>query len=58
MSRAILESLGSNNVLVGFNVAWTFTTLSLPLPACRVVVVGADEAYQPLCFKVSNALPT
>ena len=57
MRRAILERLGNNNVLVGFYVAWTLTAPSLPLPACRVVNLGAEEAYQLFCFKVSNAFP-
>ena len=52
MRRAILERLGNSNVLVGFNVAWALTALSLPLPACRVVNLGAEEAYQLFCFKV------
>ena len=42
MRRAILERLGNNNMLVGFHVAWTLTALCLPLPACRVVNVGAE----------------
>ena len=41
MRRAILERFGNNNVLVGFHVAWILTALSLPLPACRVVDLGA-----------------
>ena len=57
MRRAILEHLGNNNVLVGFHVAWTLTALSLLLPACRVVDLGAEEAYQLFCFKVSDAFP-
>ena len=44
-------------MLVGFHVAWTLTALSLPLPACRVVDLGADEAYQLFCFKVSDVFP-
>lgn len=32
-------------VLVKFHVGWTLTALSLVLPACRVVDLGADEAY-------------
>ena len=43
--RAILERLGNNNVLVNFHVDWTLTALSLPLPACRVKDLGAEEAY-------------
>ena len=57
MRRAILERLGDSNVLVGFHVAWTITALSLPLPACRVVDLGAEEAYQLFCLKVSDVLP-
>ena len=55
MRRAILERLGTNDVLVGFHVAWTLTALSLPLPSCRVVDLGAEEAYQLFCFKISDA---
>ena len=57
MRQAILEHLGNNNVLVGFHVAWTLIALNLPLPACRVVDLGAEEAYQLFCFKVSDAFP-
>lgn len=57
MRRAILERLGNNNVPVGFHVAWTLTPLSLLLPACRVVDLGAEEADQLFCFKISDALP-
>ena len=57
MRRAILALLGNNNVLVGFHVAWTLTAFNLPLPACRVVDLGAEEAYQLFCFKVSSAFP-
>ena len=57
MRRAILERLGNNNVLEGFHVAWTLTALSLPLPVCRLVDIGAEETYQLLCFKVSDAFP-
>ena len=44
-------------MLVGYHVAWTLTTLSLPLPACRVVNLGAVEAYQLFCFKISDSFP-
>ena len=57
MRRAILERLGNFNVLVGFHVAWTLTALSLPLPACRVVDLGAEEIYQLFCFKFSDVFP-
>ena len=57
MRRSILERLGNNNVLVGFHVVWTLTALSLPLPACRVVHLNAEEAYQLFCFKVSDVFP-
>ena len=57
MRRAILERLGNDNVLVGFHAAWTLTALSLPLPVCRVVDFGTEEAYQLFCFKVSDAFP-
>ena len=57
MRRAILERLGNNNMLVGFHVALTLSALSLPLPACCVVDLGAEEAYQLFCFKVSDAFP-
>ena len=55
MRLAISERLENNNVLVGFHVAWTLTALSLPLPACSMVNLGAEEAYQLLCFIVSDA---
>ena len=57
MRRAILKRLGDNNVLVGFHAAWTLMALSLPLPGCRVVDLGAEEAYNLFCFKVSDAFP-
>ena len=57
MRRTFLQRLGNRNVLVDFHVAWTLTALSLPLPACRVVNLGAEEAYQLFCFKVSDAFP-
>ena len=57
MRRAILERLGSNNVLLAINVAWTLTALSLPLFACRVVDFCAKEVYQLFCFKVPSAFP-
>lgn len=37
-------------MVVGFHEAWTFTALSLGLIACRVVDLGAEEAYQQLFF--------
>ena len=42
---------------MSFHVAWTLTALSLPLPACRVVDLGAEEAYQLFCFKVTDLFP-
>ena len=53
---AILERLG-NNVFVGFTIAWTLTALSLQFPACRVVNLGAEEAYQLFCSTISNVFP-
>ena len=57
MRRAILERLGNRNVLIGFYVVWTLTALSLLLPAYRVVDLGAEEANQLFCFKVSKVFP-
>ena len=54
ISRTILERLGNKIVLVGFHLAWTLTSHSLPLRACRVVDLGAEEVYQLFCFKVSD----
>ena len=57
MRQAILKRLGNINALVGFYLGWTLTALNLFLPACRVVDLGAEEAYQLLCFKmVSNSV--
>ena len=50
-----MKRLGNNNVLVGFHAAWTLTALSLPRSAC--VDLGAQEAYQLFCFKVTDAFP-
>ena len=54
MRQAILKRLGNNNAFLGFHLRWTLTTLNLSLPACRVVDLGAEEAYQLLCFKMAS----
>ena len=54
MRQAILKRLGNNNALVGFHLGWTVTALNLSLLACRVVDLGAEEAYQLLCFKMAS----
>ena len=55
MRLAILKLLGNNNALVRFHLGWTLTALNLSLPACRVVDLGAEEAYQLLCFKMASS---
>ena len=57
MRQAILKCLGNNNALVGFHLGWTLTALNLSLPACRVVDLGTEEAYQLLCFKMASNSP-
>ena len=46
ISHCILEHLGNNNVFVGSHAAWTLTAQLLVVPACRVVYLGAEKAYQ------------
>ena len=54
MRQAILKRLGDNYAIVGFHLGWTLTALNLSLPACRVIDLGAEEAYQLLCFKMAS----
>ena len=49
MRLLLLEHLGSNNFLVGFNLGWTLTALDLVLPASRVIDIGTEEPFQRWC---------
>lgn len=42
----VFRLLESNNLLVGFNVAWVLTTFQLLLPASRLKELGAETSYQ------------
>lgn len=50
MRRCIFKHLNSNDVVVGFHVAQTLTALLFALFACRVVYLGAEEAFEKLCI--------
>lgn len=56
MRRCILKHLSNENVVVEFYLARTLTVLSLALPACGVVELGAEEAFQTICFKMAEEL--
>ena len=49
LRRAVLERLGSINVVVGFHAGWMLTTIGLALPASRVVDLGTEELFQNWC---------
>lgn len=49
LRHRVLQLLGLNNLFVGFNIAWVLTALKLPLPASRVVELGAETSLQHFC---------
>ena len=54
MRALILKYLGSNNVLVGFNLGWTLAALGLVLPGSHVIDIGTEEAFQSWCRSLSG----
>lgn len=58
MRLCVLEHFDNNNVIVKFHAALTLTAVSLVLPACRVVDIAEEEAYQRLCLKMAADFPS
>ena len=54
LRRLILEHLGSNGVLVGFNIGWLLTAVRLPVPAFRVVDLGLEPTFQQFVLQLAN----
>lgn len=50
------KTLNNNNVVVGLHVKVTLTVLLLALPAFRVIDLGAEKAFEKLCFKLAAKL--
>ena len=55
MRSSILEYLGKNGILVGFNVTWVLTALQLALNASRVIDIGEEPAFQRWCRQLAAA---
>lgn len=49
----VLRLMGSNNLLVGFYIAWVLTALQHPLPASRLVELKVETSYQLLCKQLA-----
>ena len=54
LRRFILEHLGRNGVLVGFNIGWLLTAVRLPVPAFRVVDLGLEPTFQQFVLQLAN----
>ena len=54
MRALILKYLGSNNVLVGFNLGWTLAALGLVLPGSHVIDIGTEEVFQAWCRSLTG----
>ena len=54
LRRFILEHLGRNGVLIGFNIGWFLTAIRLPVPAFRVVDLGLEPRFQQFVLQLAN----
>lgn len=52
--HCVVKLVGSNNILVGFNVAWTLTALQFPLRASRLVEFCAETSYKLICQQLAQ----